>query len=361
MPKNSGQAPSLDRALQRETVFFHIGRVITKIVNILKRHGFISGVTENGSARLSAGQSLVEIIIAISIASIIITSAAGGLLVVIRSNEIAGKTQVAAFLAGALGDNLISVTESNWHNIYDLNKGVLNKYYIATSTGQLVAQSGEEKIISDGIQFTRYFFIENVERDVSGNIGVGANDPSTQKAIITVKYLISGSERTISEVFYLTRWKNMVFRQTDWFGGSGQDGPISVINNKFYSSANMDYGATPGKIFATSGGNCNNDGCELISSTFDSGAAGGAAWNTIMWQGTLPSGATARFKIASSNSSSGPWNWPEAPLNPAGPNVQAKIDSSNNNMRYFRYKILLEKNGGNESPQVEDVIINYSL
>ena len=46
----------------------------------------------------NSGQSLVEIIIAISIAAIIITSAAGGILMAIRSNEIAGNSVGYRFL-----------------------------------------------------------------------------------------------------------------------------------------------------------------------------------------------------------------------------------------------------------------------
>ncbi len=308
----------------------------------------------------NSGQSLVEIIIAISIAAIIITSAAGGILMVIRSNEIAGKTQVASSLATALSDNLISVTESNWHNIYDLNKGSANKYYVATSTGQFVIQSGTEQTSVNNFPFLRYFYIENVQRDSGGAIGVGTDDPSTQKVTIIVSYNISGSERTISESFYLTRWKNEVFNQTDWSGGSGQSGPIIIANSRFDSSVNIDYSSTPGKIFATSEGDCDDDGCELISSAFDSGAVGGAAWNTVMWQGTLPSGATAKFKFSVSNDPDGSWSWSGAPVQPAGPNAQTRISVDKNNFRYFKYKILLEKNGSNESPQVENIIINYS-
>ena len=79
---------------------------------------------------------------------------------VIRSNEIAGKTQVAASLAVALSDNLVSMAEANWNNIYGLSKGAANKYYVATSTGQFVVQSGTEQAFVSGFPFSRYFYIE---------------------------------------------------------------------------------------------------------------------------------------------------------------------------------------------------------
>ena len=105
---------------------------------------------------------------------------------------------------------------------------------------------------------------------------------------------------------------------------------------------------------------------ELTSSIFDTQATGGAAINTVMWQGNLPSGAEVSFQIASSNSSSGPWNYLGSDgtsmtfYEPAGPNIQVKIRrADHNNRRYVRYKILLTTYGG-QSPTVDDVIINYS-
>lgn len=309
----------------------------------------------------NSGQSLIEITIAVAIIGVIITSAAGGLFMIIRSNEIVGKTQSASVLASALAENLISLSEGNWHAIYGVNKGSANKYYLATSTGQFAVTNGTEMITADSFLFVRYFYIENVERDGDGDIGVGDDDPSTQKATVVVSYDISGSSRTIAESLYLTRWRNNVFRQMDWSGGDGQDGPLTMANSGFFSSANMDYSTTPGTLFVPSGANCNNDACELISSTFDTGSVNGAGFNTIAWQGTYPAGSTVKFKFASSNDSGGPWSWSGAPVTPAGPNAQARIDQvQHNDDQYFRYKVIMEKNGSNQSPQVEDIIVGYS-
>ncbi|MEK7162876.1 MAG: hypothetical protein AAB696_01145 [Patescibacteria group bacterium] len=107
----------------------------------------------------------------------------------------------------------------------------------------------------------------------------------------------------------------------------------------------------------------------LISSIFDTGVSTGVALNTIMWQGSQPSGTSAKFQIAS-DSISAPtiWNYrgPDGSnttyYQPSGPSVQAQINSAyHNNQRYFRYKIFLESNAGQTlSPRVDDVIINWS-
>ncbi len=105
----------------------------------------------------------------------------------------------------------------------------------------------------------------------------------------------------------------------------------------------------------------------LISSIFDTGVSGGAAINTIMWQGDQPSGASVSFQIASSATSTGPWDYKgpdgsDKSVYLANFNNPVKINPSHhNNKRYFRYKIFLESDyGGTQTPVVRDVIINWS-
>ncbi|MEK7493611.1 MAG: hypothetical protein AAB630_00480 [Patescibacteria group bacterium] len=112
----------------------------------------------------------------------------------------------------------------------------------------------------------------------------------------------------------------------------------------------------------------------LESSTFDTGITDGAAYNSILWTGALNSGKV-KLQIATSNSSSGPWNY-------AGPGVScdtstfyepaagtpSEIDlacASIQNKRYFRYKAILCSasdcsSSGSNTPQVDDVIVNWA-
>jgi hypothetical protein len=106
----------------------------------------------------------------------------------------------------------------------------------------------------------------------------------------------------------------------------------------------------------------------LISSVFDTGLAGGATLNNILWQGNNPSGADVRFQIASSDSSSGPWSYigPDGSsasyYSPADANIPVQISQKyHNNQRYFRYKAFLESDPGQTaSPRVDSIIINWS-
>lgn len=202
--------------------------------------------------RSEKGQSLIELIIALGIGVTMVSVASSGLFLVLRSGQLAQQNESAASLAGSLIDNITAVSQGNWHSIYDLNKGSSNHYRIATSTGQLAIQSGDENLIVNGTSFTRYFYVENVSRDGSGKIESVYNslndDPSTQKITSAASSQIGGSPLAVNSVIYLTRSQNFVFNQTDWSGGSGQEGPITSVNNKFLSQTNVDFTTTPGSL-----------------------------------------------------------------------------------------------------------------
>jgi len=114
---------------------------------------------------------------------------------------------------------------------------------------------------------------------------------------------------------------------------------------------------------------------ELYSAVFDT-AAGGAAYNSIAWNGTFGS-STGRvlLQLATSNSASGPWDFvggatcgPNDWYEPAGSGVPEEITCSagyHNNERYFRYRIQLCSDSdcssvGELSPTVNEVVINWS-
>jgi len=306
-----------------------------------------------------SGQSLIEMIVALSIGILMIGTATSALFLILRSGQLSSNNQIASALNISLSDNLTSVIEGSWNNIYGLTKGT--NYFIATSSGQLIVQSGQEQLSANNITFTRSFIVENVSRDASGGIEAVYNplndDVSTQKITMTTSWPIAGSDSVVSSARYVTRWKNRVFRQTDWSGGSGQEGPVNGPNTRFASAININTG-TAGSLRPAIG-TCSgaSENCVLTSSIFDTGDAGGAGFNTMLWQGTQTSGSV-RFRIASSDNSGGPWNYMD-PLVPAGPNTQVRISQSqHNNDRYVRYQIILD--GDTSSPVVEDVILNWS-
>ena len=104
----------------------------------------------------------------------------------------------------------------------------------------------------------------------------------------------------------------------------------------------------------------------ITSSIFDMGSSSGAAFNSILWKGTQPSGSNILFQFASSNSANpsnfiGPDGTSATYYQASGPNIVMNLSTRyHNNHRYFRYKIYIYPNTSNESPQVTDVVIGYS-
>jgi hypothetical protein len=207
--------------------------------------------------------------------------------------------------------------------------------------------------------YTRYFSIQDISRDSNGYIvqSGGTNDPSTQKTTVTVSW--EGGRQ--AQMFrYLFRKKTSIMWNKDWFGGGGFDGPVTEATSTFATSSNIAY-ITPLHTItlvstSTSGW--------VESSTFDTQVVGGAAVNSVLWQGTQPSGTSVKFQFAGSNVSTGPWSYygydgsGTTYFSPASPNVSVGVENVNN-YRYFRYKLFLNPSG-NSSPTVTDAIINWS-
>lgn len=113
----------------------------------------------------------------------------------------------------------------------------------------------------------------------------------------------------------------------------------------------------------------------LISPVFDTGAANGVTYNWIMWKGNKSVGTKVKLQIGASNSSNpadfvfkGGSSCATGDFYEPDNNIQQEIKcySDHNNKRYFRYKAILCSNttcvepGGNFTPQVDDVIVNWS-
>ena len=209
------------------------------------------------------GQSLVEILIAIGIGAILIGGATTAIIAILRSNLETRNVQIATSLSQEYLDSVQSLAESNWHIIYSPSsgKGSSSQFYLTASSTSFAIVAGIASTAVEGRTFTRYFSIENVNRNLCGadeistdasstcasgpgSVGI-TDDPSTQKITVTVSW---PENRSISRTQYLTRNIDRVFVQTDWFGGPNQEGPITSANNQFTSSTDIDYTTSTGSI-----------------------------------------------------------------------------------------------------------------
>lgn len=197
------------------------------------------------------GQALIEILIGLSIVGILVGAATAAVIVALRSNLESKNFQTASALSQKILDDVKTVAEADWHNIYNLaNKGPGFQYYIAVSGTALAAFSGAATTTVGNIVYNQFFSIENVNRDTSGNIVTsgGAEDPSTQKIVSHIQWPSAGQTSEVALTGYLTRWRNLISQQTDWSGGPGQEGPLTEFNQKFASSTGIDYSTSTGSI-----------------------------------------------------------------------------------------------------------------
>ena len=113
---------------------------------------------------------------------------------------------------------------------------------------------------------------------------------------------------------------------------------------------------------------------DLTSAVFDSGVADGAAYNSILWIGTIGTG-NVKFQLATADNAGGPWtyygssciggsgDWFIASV--ADTPVELLCPAQFNNKQYYRYKIRICSASnctdvGATSPIVEDVVVSWA-
>jgi len=114
------------------------------------------------------------------------------------------------------------------------------------------------------------------------------------------------------------------------------------------------------------------------SSAFDTERTGGGVLQSIVWQGSQPSGTSVDFQVATSSSASGPWTFygpgksatayygSECPIAGtsapgAGPDKAICVDKDIGAARYLRYKVRLRSNLLQTlTPTVEDIILIWT-
>ncbi|MDF1498116.1 MAG: hypothetical protein P1P85_02020 [Patescibacteria group bacterium] len=218
------------------------------------------------------GQLLIEIILAILIGALILGATANLITVSQRAGQISGEKNNAILLAQEGIEAIGSIKDNSWHNIYLPPDGTGNensdkgdaKIYCIENDGNSWFLSGpfvpSPSIINceinlNGIIYLRKIVIDNVHRDFTDIerkivTSGGTQDPSTQKIKLTVSYK-GGSDVVLEK--YITRWRNKIFIQSNWAGGSGLLGPFLVKDRDFNISPITEYDTDDTNI-DTSGG-----------------------------------------------------------------------------------------------------------
>lgn len=141
------------------------------------------------------GFSIIEILVAIFIIAITLTSLLGLTSSSLKTSILIKETTQSVNLAQEAMEAVRSIRDGDWNKITNGNHGL-------TSIGGYWDFDGTENIINS---FSRTILIENTQRDTNDNIveNGGTNDPDTKKIIVTVSWKNKETEL----VTYLTNWK----------------------------------------------------------------------------------------------------------------------------------------------------------
>ena len=197
----------------------------------------------------SAGQSLVELIVAVSLGAIFVLGVVTAISVTLRLSAQNKHFQTTAFLAQELLDNTTVVAEYDWRRIADLAPPAVT-YYLDTGVTPfaVVSNPPEETIVINDTPYARRFMVEPVSRDSGGNIESVYNsandDPSSKKVTVTVSW--TGTQN-VTMTKFITRSRNQVALQSDWSGGGGQPGAL-LDPGKFDTQSGVDFSGVSGAV-----------------------------------------------------------------------------------------------------------------
>ncbi len=216
------------------------------------------------------GQSLIEILVALGVGVLLIGGVTALIGVDLRSSTDIKISQSASSLTQEVIDGAKSQAESDWNAFYALAKGTANPYYISSSTQALII--GKESIVVNGVTFSRYFYVDNVNKTMcgtgvvsqnapTGNCGTGfprgasdiAEDPSTQRITAVVEW---AGGHAVAQTQFVSRTKNIAIKQTDWSAGGGNNGIVKGPGNDYASATSVDATSLVGslKVVLPSGG-----------------------------------------------------------------------------------------------------------
>lgn len=177
-----------------------------------------------------SGQLLVEILIAISLAAVLLPTLIGSVIISVQGKAQEQNRTQAVLLQKEAEDAVRNIRDSGWTNL-----PANGTYHPVVSGGAWSLSPNSESING----FTRQVVLASTSRDSDGNIVTsgGTVDPSTRTVIVTVSWS-SPIAASITSTMYLTRFDNMSYTETTQadFDGSGSNLSIqsgtTVVNNE---------------------------------------------------------------------------------------------------------------------------------
>lgn len=275
--------------------------------------------------RRRRGQSLLEVIVAMSVFALIsaalMTLATSGTWGLIQGGD---QTEAEALAQEGI-EAVRAIRDAAW------NTNTYTQSAVATSGGQWVF-SGQGTTETIG-KFTRTITFADVCRDGTNAIVAcpgSSTDVQSKQATVTVTWSPrTGVTNTVRRVTYLTNWDSREWTQTDWAGGSGQ---TVLLNATQYDSGSNVNHSTAGQVTlaATGGG---------AGSTLDPGFEYATATSTT-WPFTTSSDYT--YDSSKIEVTGGVAQLKGSSIAASGDTLNASFDTNANSWTYIDWS----QNGG---------------
>ena len=321
---------------------------------------------QTANVRNNQGQSVIEIMIALAIFSLIAAStvslALGSFSALTRAEELTK----AELLADEGLEAVRTIADNGW------NRLVFATTSLATTTDNRWTLNGEGESEPLGNKYTRTIYFYPVYRSTATGLIASSTDADAYLDIfsklvrVVVSWDIYANEPSrVERNTYLTDWRYGTFSDNDWSGGDGQ--AVETEPNKFFSFENVDYAAT-GTIVLS--GLSTSTSERAISGYLISSAmtTSNGIWEGLAWNGETPADCpecALKIQIQTTIDNNGaPGEWP---LNWCGPtacddndyfstSTGGLIDQSHNGQNWLRYRAVFSGNGSS-TPLLKEVKI----
>lgn len=325
---------------------------------------------KNTSIKNTSGISVIEIVIALGLFSIISSA-----IVSLVLGSFSLLFQASSF---AQAHNLAA---EELEAVRSIKSRAYNELVFSTSSVEIADNvwklSGADTHEQVGM-FLRTIYFYPVFRGPAGNMADASTpgayeDVFSKRAKAYVEWTSPNNQPiSLSEETYLAFWESKIWQQSDWTGGSGQS-EWSDIASYFSDDGNLETNSstTVGVVLKEMATSTYAMSGSLISSAFDSGAQ--SFFCVIVWEEEMPGGCSTcqiTFQLQTAPDSGGsPGTWSPTWSGPSGEedgneddfyasSTGALIHFSHNTDQWVRYKAQLTGDGGN-SPVLKAVKIYY--
>jgi Tfp pilus assembly protein PilV len=157
--------------------------------------------------RQRQGSLLVDVLLAIAVASLFAVALAGLASMSNRSVTAARHQTEAAALAKGAMEQVVAIKQAKWSDL-ELGRVVISRQGNKYEMDKITDQAAPDELL--GGVYTRRIELSEVYRDAAGKFStVGTPDPHVMQITVTVRWTEREEEHQVVLVNYVTNWKRL--------------------------------------------------------------------------------------------------------------------------------------------------------